>query len=123
MQLAMRRSRGNTEVAIICQIRLTEEERELVEIYNLYNTTLWGTAPRAGYNLADFMRGVTISERVVTSELSGMSDVRSLFYLEDQLMKGMDNFYEGLNRGRSIRQEAIIEFPRKDDTVNVRVKK
>jgi hypothetical protein len=123
MQLAIRRSWSNTELVIICQIRLTEEERDLVEAYNLYDTSIWSSSPPFKlYKLADFLRGVTISNSVVSGEGRSMDNMRQFFLLEDQLMDSIDHFYESLNRCRSFRQESIIEFPRKDDAVDVRVK-
>lgn len=122
MQLAIRRTWSNTEVAVICQIRLTEEERDLVEAYSLYDTSMWSTSGSSQiYRLADFLRGVTISQSVVSGPYRGMDNVKRLFYLEDQLIARSSGFYESLNRCRSLRQEDIIEFPRKDDSVDVRV--
>jgi hypothetical protein len=116
MQLVIRRSWRNTEIGITYQIRLTEEEHDLAETYSLYDTSIWSSSPPFQlYKLDDFLRGVTLSQSVVSGEGRNMDNMRQFFLHEDKVIARIDHFYESLNRCRSFKQETIIEFPRKDE--------
>jgi len=93
MQLAIRHSWSDTAGTIICQIRLTEEERDLADSYNLNDTVIWSvSSPFTPYTLTDFMHGINISKRIVGGAGRGRDNVAQFFLEEDKMIARIDEF-------------------------------
>ncbi len=109
MRLIINRRLNGAKSAIMCRVQLTEEEQQLVDRYDLGGIKLFMSL----HKLTDFIRGVT------TTELTSVSG--TLFY-EDHLIEEFDRISDLLDRCRSFNDELVVQYPREDRTIDVRVK-
>jgi hypothetical protein len=89
---------------------LTSEEQQLVERFNLGRTGV-----PAGYGsatLEGLMRGVTFQE----------SSAAMILFLDNKLFEKCDEISALLDYCRSFEDEAVIEYPREDQSMDVRVR-
>jgi hypothetical protein len=125
VQLIINSSWSGVRGTITCRVQLTEEEQDLVERYELGAIVI---SAKAGYNpdphsLADLIRGVTIqTQDLYPPHVAITPNVGVLFSIEDQLMESCDPICNLLARCRSLDDGVVVQYPRDDRTIDVRVK-